>query len=87
MRTKTRPVEKYNIETEYEGLIVRGTAVVNDWEGDPNVVRGVNYLPPYVEDVDAIVIDSDGDETSVWHLLSDKAQDSICVAALLETEA
>jgi len=86
MRIQTRPLKKYNIETEYEGLIVRGNAVVNDWEGDPNVVRGINYLPPHLEDVDAIVIDSDGDETSVWHLLSEKAQDSIC-AALLETEA
>ena len=39
-----------------------------------------------LEDVDAVVIDADGDETSVWHLLSEKAQGSIC-AALLETEA
>ncbi len=78
---------KHPAQTTHNGLLLRGTIVAGDWEGDPSVIRGVHYLEPYVIDPDALAYDPEEDDyVSVWDLLSEKSRRDI-EAMLLETEA
>lgn len=35
----------------WRGLDIEGKYIEGDWEGDPDVPRGVNYLPAYIDDL------------------------------------
>jgi len=57
MRTRRIKIDEYIM-----GCRVVGDVVVGDWEGDPEVVRGVNVLDPYVQDVVIEPVDLADDE-------------------------
>lgn len=69
------------VAIEYKGLDCIGTVITGDWEGDPDVVHGVNRLDPYVEDLQ---VEANGED--VTGLLSDSAKNEIC-AKILEGDS
>lgn len=56
---RPRPFQRHDVETEYSVFTVKAQVITGDWEGDPDVPRGVNYLPPYVDDLEVLVGDTD----------------------------
>jgi predicted nucleotidyltransferase len=65
------------------GCRVTGTVVVNDWEGDPDVVRGVNYLEPYLQDVVIEAVDLAEDE-GIDDYMQDEIEETLLQRALEE---
>lgn len=65
----------------YRGLMVSGTIITGDWEGDPSIPNGVNYLPPYASEL--FVHSQDGDD--ITDMLTEEALEE-CEQALLEYE-
>lgn len=68
------------IDTEAYGCRVTGTAVFGDWEGDPDVVGGINPLDPYIEDLEVTPLTDE--DTPVTDNLMD-----LCYEAAMEAVA
>lgn len=71
------------VEIEYKGLTCVGRVIVGDWEGDASVTRGVNRLPPYVEDLE---IFAGADEPDIYSMFTEEARDEI-IEKILESDA
>lgn len=58
------------IRMMWNGLLICGTRIDGDWEGDPSIPYGTRTIPSYIEDLDVLA----GDE-SLTEYLSDEGHD------------
>lgn len=48
------------VKGNWKGMEITGKIITGDWEGDPSIPRGINYLDDRVEDLE--VFSPDGDQ-------------------------
>ena len=46
------------ISVDYHGLTIKGDLIEKDWTGDPDLLGGVQEIPPYIDELR--VFTSDG---------------------------
>ena len=64
------------ITSEWCGLMVTGTWVTGQWEGDPSIPNGVHHLPDELEDV-CIYSPENEDITGYFTVEAIKAAESV----------
>ena len=52
-------MERKHTETNYRNLLLIGEVVTGDMTGDVSIPDGINYLPPYVDELTVKIGDTD----------------------------
>lgn len=71
---------KHSVKADWKGMIVMGTIITGDWEGDPAVPNGVHHFDPYVDECEVIAPDGDSIEDDLTERALTKCRDALMEA-------